>query len=835
MHTEVKKQTDGIYIAGLVLLAISFVLFCVPLFYQPVGNGFFVVHFSITGLYFFILLFSGRLRKGREGLQPMFVFLLLFLVSAYALNREIAIFEPSTDWFTVLLLTIGVNYLLLYFFDRLPGWLQYLCCFIGGVALVTFIYLSLYLFPTYLIGIIAALFLGISLHVFVPLLFCIYTLVFFKRIKSLSRQYTIWFRTGMATSLLVVIAFVTAWSIKVHRINKAMVSGNKDFPAWISAAQKMSPGFIENRICKAGLVYAVPDDVFESIFWRMPTRGFDEEMKHDPLVLIASLIAGKGELTNDDRINMLRSMYDSRHQAEERLWSGEDLCTSFVSNNVEVWPQFRIAYSELKIRVQNNYTAGTWNSRQEAIYTFHLPEGSVVTSLSLWINGMEEKGILTTRSKADTAYKTIVGREARDPSVVHWQEGNRVTVRVFPVERGQYRDFKIGVTSPLQRKDNRLLYQPVYFDGPLATGAKEETEIRFAEQPKNFQTSAAFDENSEHVYTRKGRYNPGWYIAFDKSPLSTGAFSFNGRHYTAFTAGDERETMEVTSVYLDVNASWSAGECRKTYDIVKQKKVFTAGADGKMQELTEQNADRIFSELRNNTFSLFPFYKISGTASALVVTKSNIASPLLGDVKHTEFGSGIQTFISARNKIYVFNIGDSLSPYLRSLKELRTFNYAAGDLIFLEELVRSRRFPANLEKDQDVVLDTAGMVIREAEGEKESLAPDHLMRLFAYNNILKQYGAAVVSGNDIVREAIAQAEQAYVVSPVSSMVVLETQRDYERFDIKASQDSLKNASLASKGAVPEPHEWAMMIIAVLLLLYVRRRSFDPSVNHSSWE
>ncbi len=54
-------------------------------------------------------------------------------------------------------------------------------------------------------------------------------------------------------------------------------------------------------------------------------------------------------------------------------------------------------------------------------------------------------------------------------------------------------------------------------------------------------------------------------------------------------------------------------------------------------------------------------------------------------------------------------------------------------------------------------------------------------------------------------------------------------KDYERFDIKASKDSLKNAALASKGAVPEPHEWAMIIIAISLLLYVRRKSFDPSI------
>jgi XrtN system VIT domain protein len=80
-----------------------------------------------------------------------------------------------------------------------------------------------------------------------------------------------------------------------------------------------------------------------------------------------------------------------------------------------------------------------------------MPEGAVVTSLSLWINGNEEKAILTTKEKADSAYKTIVGAERRDPSVVHWQEGNSVSVRVFPVLPGESRKFKIGITAPLER------------------------------------------------------------------------------------------------------------------------------------------------------------------------------------------------------------------------------------------------------------------------------------------------------------------------------------------------------------------------------------------------
>ncbi len=108
----------------------------------------------------------------------MFVFLLLFLVSAYALNREMVLFQKSVDWLTVLLLLSSANYLLFSVFERLPLPVRYLSCFYWGISLVLFGYFMLYLFPTYIIGLIAFFVLGFSLHVFVPMLLFIYTLVF---------------------------------------------------------------------------------------------------------------------------------------------------------------------------------------------------------------------------------------------------------------------------------------------------------------------------------------------------------------------------------------------------------------------------------------------------------------------------------------------------------------------------------------------------------------------------------------------------------------------------------------------------------------------------------
>jgi hypothetical protein len=71
---------------------------------------------------------------------------------------------------------------------------------------------------------------------------------------------------------------------------------------------------------------------------------------------------------------------------------------------------------------------------------------------------------------------------------------------------------------------------------------------------------------------------------------------------------------------------------------------------------------------------------------------------------------------------------------------------------------------------------------------------------------------------------VKQAELAHIVSPVSSLIVLETQKDYDRFNIKDSKESLQNASHKKSGAVPEPHEWALIVLAAGWFVYLNYKA-----------
>lgn len=837
MLTLTEKWKDSLWRTGLVLLLIQAVVFALPLVLDIKTNGLFIIHGLIALLYFVALLFSGRLKKGQNGLPVLWLFLIIFLVSAYALNREIPVFESATGWMCWLLVISCINYATFYFFENMPRWVQKLQLFILGISIPFYTYLSLYLLPLSGIGILAAIGLGISLHAFVPLLFVIYSVVLIKRLHLTHMRYLPAFATGAAVAIITTVVFVTMWCTSLSRINgkygDVSIEGNSALPAWVNTARTLPQNAVTEKMLKSGLVYQTGDAGSLS-FFSFPSRSFSEQRKHDPLVMTASFLGGIPHMPEDDRIKVLEAMYQSRHQAQERLWIGDHLVTGQVDTKVAIWPAFRMSYTELGIVVANTAPAHTWEGQQEeAIYSFQLPEGSVVTSLSLWVNGKEEKGMLTTVSKADSAYKTIVGVQRRDPSVVHWQEGNMVTVRVFPVLDGERRKFKMGVTSPLELYEGRLQYRSVYFKGPDWSHAKATTTVQFTGAVAEVNLPYGFARVSDQTYTCNGSYRGDWGLDIRSTDVSGEAFAFEGRAWHLEPFVPLQDTATFTRVYLDVNEAWTKEECEAVYEAVKDKKVYVTDERDVVTKITAENKTALFTALRKARFSLFPFFKIKEGYSALVVTKGTLSSPQLRDLKGHAFLEQLRGWFAGGRRVKLFNIGNTLSPYLRTLKEFRAFDYAAGSATRLSALMRSGKFVVSTETEGRIELPEAGMVIVQSDSALAKVtgaAPDHLMRLFAYNHILQKAGTALLAGEEVPEPVITEAGQAYVVSPASSLIVLETQQDYEKFDIKASKNSLQNAQHQATGSVPEPHEWALIIIVLLLLLHVVYRPLPALIR-----
>ena len=831
---------DWVFKTGLTLIGLSGLLFCLPelkgiTLERDNFLGIFFLHYAFSAGYFLLLLFSGLLRFRRKTpknyTENLFLFLVLGLISAFALNREIPVFETSATWLAAFLVTLCAALITVCFRRKLPEPVTVGLYFLLGAGLILHLYFSFYLVPLYMIGLLGAVALGFSLHVFVPLfsLLIIGAHVYAEARKSKAIKYAV--VSGLTLPLVTLGFFLLGWENIRTQINYALNESSltaDPLPKWVAVSRSLPATPLAEKVIKTDLIYSTPSNSFFGNWMNLPNRSFGETRKHDPLVMISCLLLGKPELTEDERIKILEAMYDSRHKAQERLWRGEHLQTTNVTSNVLIYPEFLMAYTEKVLSIKNT-EAREW-SQQEAIYTFHLPEGGVVTSLSLWINGQEEKGILTTKAKADSAYKTIVGVEARDPSVVHWQEGNRVTVRVFPCTPQENRQFKIGVTAPLQKAGNKLLYQNLYFDGPETVNATESVQVKFSQKPEELELPFSFSTQNPTVFTANRGYRPYWEIEMKAPELSTAGFSFDGHTYKVQEYRKQYAAFQPEKIYLDLNNSWTSDELYALWDVLKDRPVYVYQQE--MVRLTAENLETVFKALQKQNFSLFPFHKIQDPARALVISKSGAVSPNLKDLQGSYFSEGLTRALQRPEKIRLYNLGTELSPYLKTLKELRTFAYDFGSVPELETLLKKQQFVQSQENERTVVIDNASLMLTEIPGLETSAAPDHLLRLFTYNHLMQQIARDYFTDNFKNEPIIAAAQKAYVVSPVSSLIVLETQQDYDRFNIHDSANkSLRNASMHGAGSVPEPHEWFLIIMVATVAVYLYfRPKFDLKPN-----
>jgi XrtN system VIT domain protein len=834
MQTKIEKSitTNDLSLLhiGSGLTVLSTLIFMLPEWSLGLKDGavfsIFWLNFGLAFFYFGLLLYKKHysIKRPFQHLEHLYLLQVLAIISCYSLNRQLNIFHGSTTWLEIFVCVFCVSLVVYSYNVRLPHMLNRVLLFILGAGTMLWVYYTLYLLPLYLVSFMIAFALGMSLHTFVPLWVVLGLWFGVKKATASEPASRRSFLAGAAFPVLFLAFFLVQWHHRMEQINfysnDHIIQENETLPRWVKLSQQLPADYLTERIMKTDLIYQAPAE--ELTLWDIPGDSFHEIKRHDPLVMLALFFFEKPNLERKEKVKVLESMYDARHQAEQRLWSGNNLSTVNVVSQVKIYPEFRLAYTEKVLSIHNNMP-NSWN-QQEAIYTFFLPEGSVVSSLSLWIEGREEKGYLTTKGKAQTAYTTIVGKERRDPSVVHWQEGNRVSVRVFPCTPEENRQFKVGVTSPLRQEGQELVYDNIYFTGPSAAGASETSVVYLEGEAAPLTLPAGYKQRTGNSYKRHGDYKQDWNIRLATPPLASGSFSFGDNSYQLLALPEQMETFSPARVYLDINASWSSGELEQVWELVKGKQVYAW--DGHMTQLSEENREQVFRLLRQQQYSLFPLHQVKDAEQALVISKSGAVSPNLSDLKDTPFAEEMAAALPQQSTIRVYTLGHMLSPYLKSLKELQVIGVMQGEVKQLASLLQQQQFVRTSPGHNTVRLGESGLGIVRTEAPATGAAPDHLLRLFAYNHLLQQIGPRYFCKDGFLEEGlIAEAAQANIVSPVSSLIVLETQADYERFDIQKSKDSLGNASLNASGAVPEPEEWALIIVALLVVGFVTLKPY----------
>jgi hypothetical protein len=93
--------------------------------------------------------------------------------------------------------------------------------------------------------------------------------------------------------------------------------------------------------------------------------------------------------------------------------------------------------------------ANASRAQQEAVAVIELPEGGVVSRVTLWIDGEEREAAFGGRSQTRAAYDSVVSTR-RDPLLVQTAGPGRVRAQCFPVPPGGAMKIRLGVAAPMR-------------------------------------------------------------------------------------------------------------------------------------------------------------------------------------------------------------------------------------------------------------------------------------------------------------------------------------------------------------------------------------------------
>ncbi|MCL9804630.1 XrtN system VIT domain-containing protein [Flavobacterium amniphilum] len=753
-----------------------------------------------------------------------FLFLNWF-VGCFSTNILICVFENLPVWVYVVTFIFCLSNFFIYnnYKHKIITPLAY---FSNGISFLMIIYFMFYLIPIMPISFVGILAVGLGFYGLVPAIVSFWHIMKLFYNASIEKKNLLQFFSGITLGIAGIVVFVIVLHGENQKINSFLITKtfdtNSDLPGYIRVSQNLEPNFCNEILLKKGIVYIHSEDFFE---FRgldgLGTKQYNERKTHNPIVNIAYMFMHNLSLTADDRINILKSNFDKRLETEEQLWSGMDLVTKNIKEDVKIYSNERLAYTEITMDVACDEGSGRVD--KEAIYSFQLPEGSVATSLSLWVNGVERKGVLTTKEKAKAAYNQIVGVESRDPSLMQWKEGNRVVVRVFPINEALPRTFKCGFTTPLKVSGNEMVYSSLNIKGPNISNAETLSRIQMVGNGK-FESSKEF-ELKNGFYINESEGLDKWEAVM---PLNNNAFGssfvWENKAYEIKKTDKEKISFKPSEVVLDLNASWEEEELEAILE--NSNSTYYVFINNEKLEINKENYESFFDQFKSLQYSLIPFYKLK--ENALVVTKSGSISANFEELEASPYLKKVKENAKSKN-IKVIAISSDINPFWQTVKEQKYVDFLQTNLKECVELIAKNHFIIIRRNENRVNLEVADVAIEESPANTNSKnnGSNHIFRMYAFARILDEQ-IKIQEDTLSTNKFVDLAKEANVVSPVSSLIVLETDEDYENNGIEKNVNTLGNASVNNDGAVPEPHEWAMIIILVLTLLFYYKRQMNKS-------
>jgi hypothetical protein len=489
-----------------------------------------------------------------------------------------------------------------------------------------------------------------------------------------------------------------------------------------------------------------------------------------------------------------------------------------------------VAYLEWTVEFRNT----DWADR-EARLQLALPPGGVVSRATLWVNGEEREAAYGGRNEVRAAYQRVAVQQRRDPLLVTTKGADRVLAQAFPVPRGGGTiKFKIGMTAPLEitEPSKARLTLPAIVDRNFSF-ASDMSHSLWIEGKQALATSAAgftasrVDPKLSRISGALGdrelaRTRPT--ITVERNPDGVGRVARFGDSEPVVQEITQRGTQAAPMLLvIDGSATLAdqTGELMTALDaIAPGTKVGAIVAAEPMQQV-----------------ALAPWSDTQKRAVAKLLRSGSFAG---GQDNAPALAEALQMLEAEPNATLIWIHGPQPISFSGSATRLEQ---AAARLSRLPNVILYSVEPGPNEMLPDgpwawsarslpstgaMEADLAGFfrqmsgqgrtfAVRRTQGqppEGRASGSDHIARLWASERVLELMRANPTGNRPA---AVALATEYRLVTPVSGAVVLETKQQYD-------EASLTPVSQATVPTVPEPHEWALLLIACAGLLWWARRN-----------
>jgi hypothetical protein len=484
-----------------------------------------------------------------------------------------------------------------------------------------------------------------------------------------------------------------------------------------------------------------------------------------------------------------------------------------------------VSYLEWTLVFKNN---AVWP--QEARTEIALPEGGVVSRVTLWINGEEQEAAFGGRAETRQAYTNIVAQR-RDPLLVTTSGAGRALVQCFPVPANGEMKIRIGVTAPLELEN--LEEGKVRLPYLLESNFKIDNQTTHAvwveaSQPLTTANDALKPERSEQgAYALRGLVRdsdlPGRAAIYARrsrnSGVSWGSDPHAGNNTVIVQRAEEQRVTPPSRVVLVIDGSRAMRGARDEVAaslaklprnlsvaavVAGDEPMELAGADN--AALARQLRALDYSGGRDNVPALARGWDIAaqepGAAIVWIHGPQQVVFHPIEDLKQRweRRPQGPRLY-----DLPVANGSDVITASLDGVDAVRTIRSAGGFGSSLERLFASW----DGQSTQLVFVRDRAKAEKQTAGSRSPTASSHLARLWARDETLR----LITMEKPQRDEAIKIASAYQIVTPVSGAVVLESEAQYK-------VAGLEQAPSDSVPTVPEPEEWALMLIVAMILAWM---------------